>query len=67
MDDDSDYAMAVIRYRCPEIADQVMPIEVLKRAIEVLEAIGERMTEVGERVQAMQEAHDERLRVARAG
>jgi hypothetical protein len=61
--DGDDYVMSVIRHRCgDEIADQVMPIEVLERVVEVLDAIGERMTDLGERAQALQEAHEGRLR-----
>jgi hypothetical protein len=48
MDSDAEYVMAVIQHRCPEIADAVVPVEVLAGIAAVLDAMAERLASLAE-------------------
>jgi hypothetical protein len=51
VDDDGDYAMRVIAARAPEVADQVVSVEVLEQVLAVIEALQDRLAELAEQVE----------------
>lgn len=61
---DAETAMRIISHRAPEAADAVVSVDVFAGVIEVLEALAARMEELSAQAQALEDAHEARLRAA---
>jgi hypothetical protein len=56
--DRADYVMSVIAHRCPEAADEVVPVRILELALEVIESLEARMDALSEAAGGQDEVED---------